>query len=231
MTGTLTALSLAMLAFVGGHFLLSWPSVRGRLVGLLGERIFAALYSLLMVLFLIWVVAAYRVAPPLVLWDLGPWANLVPIVVMPFALMLAVLGIFGRSPTLIGGDAMFRQQTVVVQDAATITRHPFLSGVALWGLAHLVANGDAASVLLFGGMTVLAIAGMLAIDYKRALKLGSAWTAYAAGSSRVPFGAVLAGRVKADWAGIGWVRPLGGLVLYAGLLLAHDWLFGVPVVV
>src|SRR3954453_6124664 len=72
MTGSLTALLLAMLAFVGGHFVLSAPPVRGRLTGQLGERIFAGVYSLLMILALIWVVAAYRVAPPRVIWDLGP---------------------------------------------------------------------------------------------------------------------------------------------------------------
>jgi uncharacterized membrane protein len=231
MTGTLTALFLAVLAFVGGHFLLSWPPLRGKLTGQLGEPLFAGLYSLLMVLFLIWLIAAYRVAPPLVLWDLGSWTNVVPVVVMPVALVLAVLGVAGRSPTLIGGDAMFKKQTPEVRGAATITRHPFLAGVTLWALAHLVANGDAASVLLFGGMAVLAVGGMVAIDHKRAAKLGEAWVTYAANTSRVPFGAALAGRVKVDWAGIGWARPLAGVVLYVVLLAAHDWLFGVPVVV
>src|SRR5262245_50587908 len=120
-----------MLAFVGGHFLLSWPHVRGRLVAQLGERVFAGLYSLLMIALLIWVIAAYRVAPPLVLWDLGAWANVVTVVVMPFALVLAVLGVVGRSPTLMGGEAMFKQQTPAADGAATITRHPFLCGAAL----------------------------------------------------------------------------------------------------
>ena len=41
--------------------------------------------NVVMVLILVWLVAAYRVAPPLVLWDLGRWVNIVPIVAMPFA--------------------------------------------------------------------------------------------------------------------------------------------------
>ena len=85
MTGTLTALFLAVLAFVGGHFLLSWPPVRNRIVARIGQGPFTGVYSLLMVLFLVWVVAAYRVAPPFVVWDLGPSVNLVPILAMPFA--------------------------------------------------------------------------------------------------------------------------------------------------
>ncbi len=35
-------------------------------------------------------------------------------------------------------------------------RHPMLLGVLLWGLSHLWSNGDAASMLLFGGFAVWA---------------------------------------------------------------------------
>jgi uncharacterized membrane protein len=136
MTGTLTALLLSMLAFVGGHFALSAPAVRQRFTALLGERVFAGVYSLLMILALIWVVAAYRVAPPRIVWDLGPAVNLVPIVVMPFALMLAVLGVIARNPTGVMGEGFVAKQGAEVRGAATITRHPFLSGAALWSIAH-----------------------------------------------------------------------------------------------
>src|SRR3954471_1166873 len=139
MTGSLTALLLAMLAFVGGHFVLSAPPVRGRLTARLGERIFAGVYALLMILALIWVVAAYRVAPPRVIWDLGPQVNLVPIVVMPFALILAVLGLIARNPTGVMGEGFVSKAGDRVRGAATITRHPFLSGAALWSIAHLIA--------------------------------------------------------------------------------------------
>ncbi|MEO8629965.1 MAG: NnrU family protein [Betaproteobacteria bacterium] len=228
MTGNLAALFAAMLAFVGGHFLLSSPPVRGALVALIGETAFAAMYSLIMLACLAWVIAAYRVAPPHVLWDAGFRSNLVPLIAMPFAMILAVVGLGSRSPTLMGGGALFRHGAVEVRGVFTITRHPFLCGAALWAIAHLVANGDAASVLLFGGMAILAIAGMFAIDHKRSLKLGDAWASYVGHSSRFPFAAAVAGRTRVDWAGIGWLRPALGVVLYVVLLFAHDWLFGVP---
>ena len=231
MTGTLTALLLAMLAFVGGHFVLSAPPVRTKLVAMLGERTFAGMYSVLMILALIWVVAAYRVAPPLIVWDLGPSINLVPIAVMPFALILAVLGLIARSPTAVMGERFLAGERGSVHGPATVTRHPFLAGVALWALAHLIANGDAASILLFGGMACLSIGGMYAIDHKRALKMGDAWQAFAAQTSRLPFAAVLAKRTRIDWAGIGWSRPALGVVLYGVLLFYHDRLFGVPAMV
>jgi len=229
MTGTLTALCLAVLAFVGGHFVLSAPLPRGKLVAALGERAFAGIYSMLMILALIWVIAAYRVAPPRIIWDFGPAVNWLPIVVMPFALMLAVLGLVARNPTGVMGEGFLGAQGSAVGGPATITRHPFLVGAALWAITHLIVNGDAASIVLFGGMALLSIGGMYAIDHKRASKLGVAWQSFAAQTSRLPFAAALSGRTRVDWTGIGWTRPALGIVLYVVLLLSHDRLFGVPV--
>jgi hypothetical protein len=39
-------------------------------------------------------------------------------------------------------------------------RHPMLTGVAVWALAHLLVNGDLASVVLFGGLGLWAVAEM-----------------------------------------------------------------------
>ena len=181
----------AQAAFTGGHFLLSHPPVRARLVARFGERGFTAAYSVLMILFLAWLVAAYRAAPSLALWDLGFAGRVVPAVLMPLALVLVVLGVTSRNVTAVGGE---RHWNAPIRGVGTITRHPFLWGTGLWSLAHLAANGDAASLALFGGIALLSFAGMRAIDHKRALKLGDAWTGIASRSPIVPFAAALAGR-------------------------------------
>jgi uncharacterized membrane protein len=219
-----------MLSFVGGHFLLSWPPLRERVIARIGQGAFTAAYSLLMVVLLIWVVAAYRVAPPWVLWDFGPGINLVPVLAMPFALMLVVAGLTSRNPTAVMGEGLLTRG-LPVTGILTISRHPFLSGAAIWSVAHLIANGDAASAMLFGGMACLSVGGMFAIDHKRLLKLGRSWADFAARTSRIPLGAAFSGRVQIDWAGIGWVRPAIAMVLYAALFAWHDRLFGVPVVI
>ena len=226
-TGTLTTLFLAILGFVGGHFLLSWAPVRSRLVAVLGEKPFLGAYAFVSVVFLAWAILAYRAAPPVALWNLAAAGRGIALVVMPFALVLAVIGLTSPNPTVVGGDRV-RDLGRAVRGAVTITRHPFLWGAALWAIAHLAANGDAASVMLFGGMLILALGGMAAIDQKRALRLGKDWRAFAGRTSAVPFAAAAAGRVAIDWRGVGWVRPLAGLVLYGALLYAHRWLFGVP---
>ena len=45
-------------------------------------------------------------------------------------------------------------------------RHPMLTGVVVWGLAHLLVNGDLASLLLFGGLSVWAVTEMGVISVK-----------------------------------------------------------------
>lgn len=43
-------------------------------------------------------------------------------------------------------------------------RHPMLTGVAVWAVAHLLVNGDLYSVILFGTLGLWAVAEMLVIN-------------------------------------------------------------------
>ena len=46
----------------------------------------------------------------------------------------------------------------------TKIRHPMLTGVIVWSIAHLLVNGDTPSIVLFGGLAVWALAEMLIIN-------------------------------------------------------------------
>ena len=46
----------------------------------------------------------------------------------------------------------------------SVIRHPQLTAVKTWAVAHLLVNGDAASVVLFGGMLVWAIVEVIVIN-------------------------------------------------------------------
>ncbi|MBL4873083.1 MAG: hypothetical protein JKY41_06735 [Rhodobacteraceae bacterium] len=48
--------------------------------------------------------------------------------------------------------------------APTLVRHPMLTGMLIWSGAHLLANGDLRSVVLFGGLGIWAALNMLAIN-------------------------------------------------------------------
>ncbi len=56
-------------------------------------------------------------------------------------------------------------------------RHPMLTGFGLWAAAHLLVNGDLASILLFGGLLVWAIVTPRVINAAE-----PAWTAPTGGS-------------------------------------------------
>lgn len=45
-------------------------------------------------------------------------------------------------------------------------RHPMLTGVLVWAVAHLLVNGDLPSLVLFGALAVWAVAEMLVINAK-----------------------------------------------------------------
>jgi uncharacterized membrane protein len=42
-------------------------------------------------------------------------------------------------------------------------KHPFLTGIILWSTGHLLANGDLASLLLFGSFLVYAVVDLIAV--------------------------------------------------------------------
>jgi uncharacterized membrane protein len=153
------------------------------------------------------------------------WSAWVPLLVMPFALLLLVCGVSTLNPTAVGAPDTL-DQTEPVRGILRVTRHPFMWGVALWALAHLVPNGDAAALVLFGTFALLALLGTLLIDHKFRARRGAQWQRFAAASSNVPFAAILAGRQHLVSGEIGWLRVGAALVLYVVLLAVHPWLFG-----
>jgi uncharacterized membrane protein len=108
-----------------------------------------------------------------------------------------------------------------------ITRHPFLIGVAIWALVHLIGNGDGASALFFGALALVALAGTVSIDAKRRRAQGQAWDAFAARTSIVPFAAIMSGRNTLQVGELGWLRPMAGFVAYALMLGGHAHIVGV----
>jgi uncharacterized membrane protein len=224
----MVGLIVAAVLLLVTHFGLSAAPVRGPLVARLGEAVFRGLYSLIsFVAFgaLIW---GYRQAPYIGIWDdsLGlRWAAL--LLMLP-ALVFLVSGLTQRNPTSAGQERQLAAAEPAI-GIVRVTRHPGLWGFALWGLAHMLANGDVAALILFGTVALLGLLGMPALDAKYARKSPDQWRAFAAATSILPFAAILSGRQQIRWREIGILRPALALVLYCGLLLLHPFLFGVAV--
>lgn len=211
MTGSLAALALAMGAFVASHVLLSTLPIRSRLIAALGERGFQAGYSLLAVLLLVWLVMAYNAAPVVDVWWPPAGLRHLSLLLMPVACVLIVAGLTTTNPTVAGVDTarhIGRGPTGIFR----ITRLPVMWAIGLWAIAHLL---------------VLALGGALNSDHRRRAMLGAAWASFQAQTSFVPFQAILAGRTRLRLGETGVARLIGGLALFAALLFAHPWLFGV----
>lgn len=229
--GGLLELGAAAALFVGSHFLLSSGPVRPRLVAALGQRPYFALYSALALLLFVWLIRSYGRAPFLPLWPAPDAAAWLPILVMPLALLLLVGGYTQPNPTAVVPGRAYDERRPAPGILA-VTRHPVMWAIGLWALSHLPVNGDAASVILFGALAVLALAGTVAIDRKKRRAQGEQdrgrdWNRFAAVTSNLPFVALLAGRTRLRLAEIGWWRLALAAGLYAALLALHPILVGV----
>jgi uncharacterized membrane protein len=102
-----------------------------------------------------------------------------------------------------------------------VTRHPRLCAVSLWGIAHLLVNGNLAALILFGSLLVAAVNGMVSIDRKRRHALGRLWEEFAAQTSRLPFAAILAGRTRFEISEFrAWQIALA-VAFFAGVFWLH----------
>jgi uncharacterized membrane protein len=166
---------------------------------------------------------AYRHAPTVPLWGLLLGFRPAAYVLVFIAFLFAVIGLVTPSPTRVGMESTLSQGPDIARGMVRITRHPFLWGVALWALVHLIVNGDLASLILFGSLLVLALAGMLFIDAKRTRNFGEQWTRFANVTSVIPFIAIAFGRNRVVPAvvEIGVWRPLAAVVVYAAAFYLH----------
>lgn len=216
-------LALATAAFLVTHYVASTP-LRGALVEWLGEQPYLGAYTLVSFLTLGWMIYAYLHAPFTPLWQV-PGLKLWPLFVMPFALILLACGVMGRNPTMVRQERALKSEAPA-RGILRVTRHPMMWGFALWAAVHLLARGDAASLIFFGGFLVLAMSGTVLIDLRKAHTLGEDWERFAAVTSNLPFGAIVEGRNRFSLGEIGWTKILTGLVLYAVFFALHSYLFG-----
>jgi uncharacterized membrane protein len=213
-------------AFLLAHLVPSVPALRRRLVELMGRRVYLTLYSLVSVGLLGWIIVAAQRADTVPLWPPARWRWWLTVLVMPFAFWFIIAGLIARNPLSI----TFRASPPHDKAGAitTVTRHPVLVGFFLWAACHLPPNGDLVAVVLFGGMTLLALGGAFLVDARTEKRLGNAtWRRLAAVTSVVPLAAVAAGRTKLRLDGSLILATIISLAIYVWFLAAgHRILIG-----
>jgi uncharacterized membrane protein len=143
----MTLLILGLLVFLGTHSVSIFaPAGRDRWAAALGAGPWRGLYSLVSLAGFVALVYGYGLArrAPVVLYVPPEWLHYVA-----FALMLPVF------PLLLASGLPGRIQSTV--------KHPMITAVKAWALAHLFVNGTLADALLFGGFLAWAVADRISL--------------------------------------------------------------------
>ena len=221
----MASLVLAAVFFAGIHLGIAGTPVRDRAIAALGRGGYMAAFSVASALGLAWLIFAYGRAPYAATWGMLEWWKPVAIVLMLPAFLLVVIGLTTPNPTSVAQEARLAASPVGI---VRVTRHPFLTGVGLWALVHLVGNGDWAALVLFGSLAIVALAGTVSIDAKRRRLAGPAlWDPFAAKTSIMPFAAIVAGRNTFAAREIAAWQWIGAIVLYALALGGHQPIIGI----
>lgn len=218
------SLLLAAIFFAGIHLGVAGTTIRDRAIAALGQSGYRVAFSIATVVGLTWLVMAYNRAPYVVTWGMLEWWKPFAIILMLPASLLVVIGLTTPNPTAVAQENRLAQPP---QGIVRVTRHPFLTGVGLWALVHLIGNGDVASLVFFAVWAAVALAGTVSIDRKRRRLLDEAWEPFAAQTSIVPFAAIVAGRNRFSLGEIGVWRWGAAVIVYVLMLVGHADVVGV----
>jgi uncharacterized membrane protein len=218
------SLLLAAIFFAGIHLGVAGTTIRDRAITALGQSGYRVAFSIATVVGLAWLVMAYNRAPYVVTWGMLEWWKPFAIILMLPASLLVVIGLTTPNPTAVAQEDRLAQPP---QGIVRVTRHPFLTGVGLWALVHLIGAGDVASLVFFAVWAVVALAGTVSIDKKLQRLFGAAWEPFAAQTSIVPFAAIAAGRNRFRPGEIGAWRWAAAVVAYVLMLVGHADVIGV----
>ncbi|MHA1563806.1 MAG: NnrU family protein [Alphaproteobacteria bacterium] len=169
------------------HFMPSLArGIRTSLIESIGETKYKIGFALAVVGSIVLMVKGWGATSPVDIYDPPSWGADLN---MLFVLVAFILLAMAKLPTNI----------------KRLIRHPQLTGLVVWSVGHLLANGNNRSLLLFGGLGIWAL-----IEMKLLNRRDGTWVR----PDAVP--------LKAE------VIPVViGIVLYAVFLFAHSFLFGV----
>jgi len=181
------ALILGVLIWSGVHLVPSLGvQMRAALIARIGEGPYKGLFALSIVAAIALMALGWRSISPVAAYQPPAWG--VP---------LATYAMFVSLVLFMGSN--------VPTNLKRFVRHPQLTGVAVWALAHLLANGDLRSLLLFGGLGLWSVVAMVSINRR-----DGAW--------EKPEPLPLAAEIK----------PLvAGIIGYVVFFFAHPYIAGV----
>lgn len=186
-------LVLGLLVFFAIHLLPAQTEMRGSLVSRFGEVGYKAIFSIVSLIGLTLIILGYHKlqlhpGKDPQLWYPPMWTRHIALALMwPAMIALAAAYVPSRIHTML--------------------KHPMLVAIKIWALAHLIANGDLGSLILFGSFMAFAVYDRISVKRRGAL------------------GPV--GQKTGPWINDVIVLVLGTGLYVAILLWLHQWLIGV----
>jgi uncharacterized membrane protein len=187
-------LILGLVLFLGVHTLTTQRDARAALIGKFGRGGYMGLYSLASfagLALIVWGYSVYRATGWVDVWS-PPVAfrHVTLLLMLPAVILVVASYIRGRIYTTL--------------------KHPMLAGIKLWAAAHLLANGDLGSIVLFGSFLAWAVYDRISLKHRAD-----------AGAPPIPVGGP----------GNDVIAVAVGVVVYVALAFAfHPLVIGVPVV-
>lgn len=171
------------------HFVPSLATpLKQKYIEKLGENGYKLAFTVLILISLALIIFGWRSSVPTMLYVLPPIFRMISILLILIGFIL-----FGAS------HSATRIKSYV--------RHPQLTGVIVWALAHLMLNGDSRAIVLFGGLGIWAILEIIFINRRE-----GAWVKPAAP---------------------GWAQEFKGLaisiVVFVVVVMLHPYIAGVPI--
>ena len=183
-------LILGIVVFLGVHSLTTFRETRTGLIERFGLGPFKSIYSLVALVgfaLIVWGFSRYRAEGLITVWTPPAWTRHLAMALMWFAFV--ALACSNPAPGMIRGWL----------------HHPMLAAVKVWALAHLLANGDAGGMLLFGSFLAWAVFDRIAVKKRGDI-----------GASRIT------SFTRADVIALG-----AGTLAYVAMIFLHPVLFGV----
>jgi len=186
---------VGLVIFLGIHLLPTSPEIRSGLINRFGPGMYRAIFSLISLAGFAVIVLGYhkmQLHPGKnpVLWDPPTFMRHITLALMLPAMILLVAA-------------------YIPSRIRSAVKHPMLMAVKLWAVAHLLANGDVASILLFGSFLAYAVYDLISVKARGAPG---------------PLGAKQPSGIVNDLI----VVVVGSALYLAFLYRLHEWLIGVP---
>lgn len=193
----MTPMIIGLLVFFAIHMLPTQPDLRTGLIERFNPGTYKVAFTIISLIGLVLIIVGYGklqvdAGKNPQLWSPPAWTAHITLLLMIPSMILLVAA-------------------YVPSNIKRIVGHPMLAAVKIWAFAHLLANGDLASLILFGSFLAYAVFDRISLK-RRAAPPG---TAHGVAPAR--------GGVTGDIIAI-----VVGLAVYAALVFGlHEWLIGV----